>query len=214
MAGEARPEPGPVAGPLDERILRALAQRPGHLAFNGLRRALAAHPESLTRSLRRLERSGTVGRDAQGYFLKERSDLPAPPQGPVRAIPLASVRLPFPIPPEAVLGVLAGRWFGPLRWVGLYDDRRPPALVWAIPGVAGQLVLQVKGGQLRVQAEGEGLEGAGAELVRGSEELLWNVLGRLRSIAPMPPPVPPVGDPRALALSADPPEPSAPGWAG
>ncbi|MCI4366783.1 MAG: hypothetical protein L3K08_03415, partial [Thermoplasmata archaeon] len=133
---------------------------------------------------------------------------------PVRSFPLASVRLPFPIPPEAVLGVLAGRWFGPLRWVGIYDARRPPALVWSVPGVPGQLVLQVRGGQLKVQAEGEGLRSASAELTRAAEELLWNVLGRLRDLAPMVPddaPAAPVG---TVALQAGVGPSPGTGWAG
>ncbi|MCI4366784.1 MAG: hypothetical protein L3K08_03420, partial [Thermoplasmata archaeon] len=67
--------PSPSTGPLDDRVVRTLAERPGHHAFNGLRRALAAHPESLTRSLRRLERDGMIARDSHGYFLKERSEV-------------------------------------------------------------------------------------------------------------------------------------------
>jgi hypothetical protein len=208
------PSTGSPSGPLDERVVRTLTERSGHLAFNGLRRALDAHPESLTRSLRRLEREGMVGRDGLGYFLKGRPDAPSPMGASTRSYPLASVRLPFPIPPEAVLGVLAGRWFGPLRWVGVYDARRPPALVWAVPDVPGHLVLQVKGGRLKLTAEGEGLVGVPDALARASEELLWNVLGRLRTLAPAPPSHPALEPSGAVALAAGTSVPVRSGWAG
>ena len=45
---------------VDEQVLEVLADSSGTLAFNGLRRALKVHPESLVRALRRLERDGVV----------------------------------------------------------------------------------------------------------------------------------------------------------
>jgi hypothetical protein len=200
------------SGPLDDRIVRTLSEQPGHVAFNGLRRALAAHPESLTRSLRRLERGGTIGRDDHGYFLRDRIEPLGLSRRSLRSHPLASVRLPYPIPPDAVLGLLAGRWFGAVRWVGTYDARRPPALVWSVLGLPGQLVLQVKRGDLRLRAEGEDLRAIPPALAQAGEELLWNVLGRLRAVAPDALEGP-VSAPQGTVAYAAAPEPRS-GWAG
>jgi hypothetical protein len=183
---------------LDRRVVRALADGRGRLAFNGLRRALEAHPESLTRSLRRLERFGTVGHDAGGYFLV---DGPAPPLVPGPApqyARLASVRLPGSFAPEVVVGLLAGRWFGPFRWVGLQEGARGPSLVWSAPGLAGHLLVRPHGGQLRVEAELPKGRAVDAELERAGDELLWHVLSRVR--ASFPEATPP-GNPYSAALT-------------
>jgi len=135
---------------LDDRIVALLESNPGRLAFNGLRRALQAHPESLQRALRRLEREGVVRRESIGYSLA-RSGASA---GPVTPIPpsheVAVVELPPGAGVEEFLGRLAGRWVGSLRWVGLLDDPDDPRLVWAVPGTEGRVVAAVRDGRLRV----------------------------------------------------------------
>ena len=55
------------AGHLDDRVLTALQGLSGRIAFSGLRRVLRTHPESLSRSLRRLEREGLIERSDGGY---------------------------------------------------------------------------------------------------------------------------------------------------
>lgn len=170
--------------PLDLRILQALTERSGHLAFNGLRRSLDVHPESLTRSLRRLERLGSIGRDEHGYFLIDRPPAELPRGPATHLVSVASVRLPPTTGPEAIMGLLAGRWFGPLRWVGSYEGRGTPSLVWSVLGVEGHLVIRVRNGLLTVHAElPEGVPLPSA-LAAAADELLWNALSRLRSLAP------------------------------
>lgn len=62
LSGESLPR-------LDERVRGLLAEIPGAVAFQGLRRTLGVHPESLTRALRRLERDGEIQRTNEGYRL-------------------------------------------------------------------------------------------------------------------------------------------------
>jgi hypothetical protein len=134
--------------PLDDRVVELLAERPGRVAFNGLRRALDAHPESLVRSLRRLERHGVVRHEADGYVLVDRPDVPAPP--PARAPrPFAEVTLAPGVSRTELFGRLAGRWFGRLRWVGLYEPADGPWLVWSVEGAPGEQVrLGIRRGRL------------------------------------------------------------------
>ncbi|MCI4317072.1 MAG: GntR family transcriptional regulator, partial [Thermoplasmata archaeon] len=74
VAGADAPEPR-----LDDRVRELLGNIGGRLAFNGLRRALGVHPESLTRALRRLEREGVVQRRADGYVLADPGSYAAEP---------------------------------------------------------------------------------------------------------------------------------------
>lgn len=172
---------------LDDRVLAILGGTPGEITFNGMRRALEAHPESLTRALRRLSRDGLVRREAGGYRLGDSAVLarsgPSPldrAKEPVRAL-VAEVRLPPTEPIPELLGRLAGRWFGRLRWVGTYDRAREPLLVWSRTDGPGQLLLGLRRGHLRVYTEPPPAElGSGSRaLEEAARELLWHALGLL-----------------------------------
>jgi hypothetical protein len=146
---------GAEDAPLDDRVVEFLAERPGRVAFNGLRRALDAHPESLVRSLRRLERHGVVRHEASGYALADRPDVPAPPP-PRRPISFAEVTLAPGVSRTELFGRLAGRWFGRLRWVGLYEPADGPWLVWSVEGTRGdQVRLGIRRGRLSVVIDRE-----------------------------------------------------------
>ena len=135
---------------LDDRIVRRIQAQSGHLSFNGLRRALGAHPESLSRALRRLERFGVLLHDESGYALAEGPG--AESDGGVRPEfhRIGEVDLPAALPDSWVLGEFAGRWFRDLRWVGLVDGRRGPWLIWSLPGTDEHVFLSVDGRRLRV----------------------------------------------------------------
>ncbi|MFI5414157.1 MAG: hypothetical protein ACHQ16_00570 [Candidatus Lutacidiplasmatales archaeon] len=135
--------------PLDDRVVEFLQDRPGRVAFNGLRRALDAHPESLVRSLRRLERHGVVLHGSGGYGLVDRPTIS--PAAPVpKSRPFAEVTLAPGISRTELFGRLAGRWFGPLRWVGLYEPSDGPWLVWSVEGSRAQVRLGIRRGRLTV----------------------------------------------------------------
>jgi hypothetical protein len=135
--------------PLDDRVVEFLQDMPGRVAFNGLRRALDAHPESLVRSLRRLERHGVVLHGSGGYGLVDRPSVAPTPAVP-KSRPFAEVRLAPGISRTELFGRLAGRWFGPLRWVGLYEPADGPWLVWSVEGSRAQVRLGIRRGRLTV----------------------------------------------------------------
>lgn len=163
--------------------MELLAEHPGRLAFNGLRRTLRAHPESLSRALRRLERDGRVTHDSDGYTLRLDGLVPIGPRranepGAPRTI--ATVRIPPGVQSDAVLGSLAGRWFGPLRWVGVYEHPGEPTLVWSVSGSDGHVLLSARRGQLRVAVDPPEDATAGAAVESAAQELLAHALPRLR----------------------------------
>jgi hypothetical protein len=168
----------PVTGRLDERVLETLEGLPGRLAFSGLRRVLGAHPESLTRALGRLEREGRVEKVDGGYRARPSSrharDGPAPD---LRSI--ARVELPPGLPSETVLGRLAGRWFGSLRWVGTVDRSSDRLLAWAQRDGNGMALLGVGRGSVQVYVPG-GTWGDASEAEETAYELLAHAVEALR----------------------------------
>ncbi|HUI38119.1 MAG TPA: MarR family transcriptional regulator [Thermoplasmata archaeon] len=170
------PSEGPREPRVDDRVLEMLSESGAHIAFSGLRRALRVHPESLTRALRRLERNGAVVRSEDGYALRE----PTPPHrgGPSEARTVASVELPPGTQSDNVRGRIAGRWFGRLRWVGVYERPGDPWLVWSIEGEPGTVMLSVRPGTLRVLSDAPSAAADRAD--RAAYDLLQRALELLR----------------------------------
>jgi len=169
----------PPRGSLDDRILWTLHDLHGRIAFSGLRRKLGAHPESLARALRRLEREGLVEHADGGY----RSLGPTPDAVPVGRSPLrpiAQIEVPHEIGAEAVLGRLANRWFGSLRWVGFVEQRGQRLLVWARRDGYGQVLLGVQRGVLRVYVPESAEADDPSELEALAYELLVHAVEAVR----------------------------------
>ncbi len=164
---------------LDDRVRELLSGVSGSLAFNGLRRALRVHPESLSRSLRRLSREGTVERTAQGYRLAPEGPgaRPAPvPSGFPTGSPVAELKLPPQDGPEEVFGRLSGRWFGDYRWVGFFEGNGTTTLLWTHRLDSSRLWLRIRGDVLEVFEDPPGKEGPAA-----AYQLLRHVLGAWHS---------------------------------
>jgi Bacterial regulatory proteins, gntR family len=181
------PEPGPGIGhtsaSLDDRILSMLQGLHGRMAFSGLRRKLGAHPESLARALRRLQREGLVERDDGGY----RSLSDGASTGSLAASELhtiARIELPRDLDEVTVFGRLAGRWFGSLRWVGVVEQPGRRLLAWARRDGYGQVLLGVHRGVLRVYVPGTADTSDHAEAEALAYELLVQAVG---VVQPTPP---------------------------
>ncbi|MCI4369095.1 MAG: hypothetical protein L3K09_06000 [Thermoplasmata archaeon] len=180
-------QPKDRVGRLDERVVELLTARPGRFAFNGLKRALDAHPESLARALKRLEQGGLVRREDGGYRLREAPAAPRELERPEHLELVGSVRLPAGANREAVFGSVAGRWFGDsLRWAGLYEPKGGPWLVWSLAGSAGHILLQIDRGELKVWAERTPDREEAARLADAARELLFHTLERARPVATSP----------------------------
>jgi hypothetical protein len=167
-----------VPARLDERVLTTLKGLPGRVAFSGLRRVLHAHPESLARALRRLEREGLVERVDGGYRAL------SGPGRPVRDLtrelrPIAEIDLPTSTPPEVLLGRLTGRWFGTLRWVGVVERPDGRLLAWAHRDGSERVLLGIDRGKLRVYVS-EDPATAASESDDAAYELLVHAVDALR----------------------------------
>jgi hypothetical protein len=165
-----------VQGSLDDRILSMLQGLHGRVAFNGLRRKLGAHPESLARALRRLEREGLVERADGGYRVLATAG-PEPAASVTDLRPIARIELPRDLDEATILARLAGRWFGSLRWVGVVEQPGRRLLAWARRDGYGQVLLGVNRGVLRVYVPGDGDQDDAGEAEALAYELLVQAVG-------------------------------------
>ena len=182
MASRPIEEEHPPSGRLDDRVLLALEEMNGRIAFSGLRRTLGAHPESLSRALHRLEREGLVDRSEQGYRSIRRPEPGSAPDGELHAV--ARIEIPPGLEADAVLARLSGRWFGSLRWMGVVE--RPPQrlLAWARRDGSGSVLLGAQRGALRIYTTADhGLADA-TESEDAAYELLLAVAETLRPASP------------------------------
>ena len=180
MANEALAIAG--TGRLDDRVIVALQELNGRIAFSGLRRALGAHPEALARSLRRLEREGLVERSAAGYRVLT-PDLPPAPALTADLRPVARIDLPLGISADAVTGRLSGHWFGSVRWVGVIEAPRGRLLAWARRDGSGFVLLGVRNGRFEVYVPGEAGPGEPGEAEDAAYEVIAHALEALRPVA-------------------------------
>jgi DNA-binding Lrp family transcriptional regulator len=196
-------EPGaPFSGRLDDRVLAALHGLPGRIAFSGLRRALGAHPESLARTLRRLEREGRVER-VGGAYRALKSGAP-PTSAGIRTV--AQLDLAAGADPTALFARLSGRWFGSLRWVGVIDAPEGHWLVWGGRDGGPRVMLGLLRGSLAVGVPRRTYADDPAEAEDAAFELLSHVVEVIRA-PPSDGAAPtvrafariPLSDPRALA---------------
>jgi DNA-binding Lrp family transcriptional regulator len=171
----------PTEPRVDDRVLEVLAESSGRIAFSGLRRVLQVHPESLTRALRRLERDGSIRRAGGSYELSAPITRGREGSPPVTVRTVASVELPPGGSREEIFGRLSGRWFGRLRWVGIFDHPGDPWLVWSVEGSAAHVMLSTRAGRLRVLAEGSPKVTEGA-VDDAAYELLTHAVSRLREL--------------------------------
>lgn len=172
---------------LDERVRELLSEFRGSVAFQGLRRTLGVHPESLTRALRRLEREGAVERTQEGYRLTGSSNLDAratwtrPGAPRWEEVPRVELRLSPGENASQLMRSLSGRWFGDFRWVGSYQEGPRTTLLWVSRKDRDLLGLTLEGDQLRIylQPKDRGSVG-GEERPLAAYELLQHLLAALR----------------------------------
>ena len=173
-------------GRLDDRVLDALQRMHGRMAFSGLRRSLGAHPESLARALRRLEREGLIEHETTGYrALNAPRVIATSSEASLRSV--AQIEMPLGLESEGILARLTGRWFGELRWVGVVE--RPPdrLLSWARRDGTGRVLLGARGGSLHIYtASGRG-EGDPDDSDDAAYDLLVAVADTLRPTGPARP---------------------------
>ncbi len=140
----------------DADVIRAIEEEGlSAFTFDGLRRITGVHPETLSRTLGRLEGDGMVSRSADGYVLTERAKgsfgmRPAELSG--RKVPILHTFLPHPSSARVIVAAFKGKWFDKVRWVGMSAGEEGVVMKWVTEDGKAVIDVLLSGGELNIQA--------------------------------------------------------------
>jgi len=170
--------PGPGVSDKDSGILNLIGEEElTSFTFEGLKRRAGAHPETLSRSLDRLEGLSILERVDGGYRLTAKGQelLHTNPLSRSRSgVPLVRTLLPPSVPIREIFANLKGRWFGTLRWLGYSETPSEVVLKWVTADGKVQLDARLSEGELTI--EGRLLQGEDkVAAIRASHQLMAHI---------------------------------------
>lgn len=123
--------------PLNERdtnVLNVIEEEDlASFAFEGLKRRLGVHPETLSRALYRLEDQGIVEKGAEGYRVTSKAKKLIKTHSfssGGSSMNILQTLLPPKVSLQQVVSNLKGKWFGVLRWLGYSKNSESITLKW------------------------------------------------------------------------------------
>ena len=129
-------------GEVDGRVLQLMASNSDtSFSFQGMKRSLQIHQEKLSRSLNRLTTQGLVGKKDDGYLITKKGVKIAGCSNPAPRLVVGSSYLPNDVDPAAVFGMLKGKWFSGMRWLGSSPNALGMDLKWVTDD--GEVQVQV-----------------------------------------------------------------------
>lgn len=123
--------------------------------FDGLKRRLGLHPETLSRILNRLEQEGVVKKEPNGYKVTPKLAklrLQETHRDETR-VPLLQTYLPSNMQIQHLIANLRGRWFGLLRWFGISEDSRGVTMKWVTEDGGIQINAIIEDSTLTINAK-------------------------------------------------------------
>jgi len=123
--------------------------------FDGLKRRLGLHPETLSRILARLEQEGLLKKEANGYKVSPKiTKLKLHEHGDdENHVALLQTYLPSNIQVQHLIANLNGKWFGSLRWFGLSETNRGITLKWVTEDGGIQINATIEDSTLSIEAK-------------------------------------------------------------
>jgi DNA-binding Lrp family transcriptional regulator len=123
--------------------------------FDGLKRRLGLHPETLSRILSRLEQEGMVKKTPEGYRVTPKiTKLKLQPtHNEAPSAPLLQTFLPSDMRTQQLIMELKGKWFGLLRWLGLSENSEGVTLKWITEDGGIQIAASISGITLNIEAK-------------------------------------------------------------
>ncbi|MGP8124906.1 MAG: hypothetical protein ACLQEQ_03440 [Nitrososphaerales archaeon] len=124
--------------------------------FDGLRRIIGAHPETLSRALDRLEEVGMVVRSPEGYSTTGKAKgmvRPRPALSTGKMVPILHTSLPYDASLRVIVSALKGRWFDRMRWVGITESEEGVVMKWVADDGSTLIDARFSSGQLDIEAK-------------------------------------------------------------
>ncbi len=129
-------------------------------SFQGIRRKLGIHQETLSRALRRLERDGFVVKDRREYAVSGKGEeiisrhaKSQEEHSEIYSIPILRTILPVDVDPSRLEESLNHKWFGNLRWFGSSRSENVTTLTWITEDGKMRLKAKISGGYLSIESE-------------------------------------------------------------
>lgn len=147
----------PIVSARDAEVVRTIEEEElSAFTFDGLRRITGVHPETLSRSLERLEDGGYVVKSPEGYSVTDKvkgSFALKPAYGGARRVPILHTFLPYEASAGTIVTALKGRWFDTIRWVGMADSDDGFVMKWVTDDGSALIDAKFSSGQLDIDAK-------------------------------------------------------------
>jgi DNA-binding transcriptional ArsR family regulator len=179
--------PSASLGDRDSDILAFLSQEDlTFFTFEGLKRRLGLHPETLSRILNRLEQEGIIKKTSEGYrvtreiakYLKLHSLNTGE-----TSVALLQTYLPSDLPVQQLVSNLRGRWFGLLRWLGIAENSENTTLKWVTED--GDIQIDAKIAETQLTIEAKFLHHTNIDRALKAAYQLMAYIGKLSARTPM-----------------------------
>lgn len=173
----------------DAEIVRTIEEEGlAVFTFDGLRRITGTHPETLSRSLERLEDDGVLVRSSEGYSVTDRAreafELKPAHAGATR-VPILHTFLPYEASAAKIASALKGRWFDTIRWVGMADSEEGFVMKWVTEDGSALIDAKFAAGQLDIDAR-VSKESDLPKAVRAAHQLMGRISRLYQSPRPGP----------------------------
>lgn len=161
----------------------------GHVSFQGMRRKLGLHQETLSRALHRLERDGFIVKNEKEYKVSPKGEEVVSrhrPEGAVQAetysIPILRTILPAEPDASGLEASLSHKWFGNLRWFGSSKSEDGTTLTWITPDGKMKLKAKISEGYLSIESEAISSQGM-SDAVKAAYEIFHHISKAVRAPA-------------------------------
>jgi len=166
----------------DWQVLDAFHEPVSSLAFQGLKRKLGMHQETLSRALRRLESDNLVERTEDGYRLTQRgSEIIHVRDQPTKRSKILETYLPSDVPSSDVISRLKYSWFSTLRWLGSSGNNNESVLTWVTEDGSTQVRARFEGNRLSIEIGPENGETSNLA-IKSAHELAARIIREYRMI--------------------------------
>ncbi len=141
----------------DSEVLHVIGEEGlRNFTFDGLKRRLGLHSETLSRILLRLEEEGIVEKGIGGYAVTSKARkllLMHPMSVSEHKMPLLQTLLSPNISTRQIVSELRGKWFGMLRWLGYSENEDGLTLTWITEDGGTQVDVVFSGNSLSIEAK-------------------------------------------------------------